>query len=138
MAKKQPRPRGEKEVDVGGGERERRKSQEAHYPRKYGRLSSSELARERRSDDAIRGLYHSFPSWRLLRGETASPFRDFMTNLFDDRGTIYGRAVAPVNSSLKFTYQLSRVITTRLQVSSYVPDNPRRQSVDFVIKRISE
>lgn len=32
-------------------------------------------------------LYHSFPSWRLLRGETASPFRDFMTNLFDDCGT---------------------------------------------------
>lgn len=30
-----------------------------------------------------------FPSWRLLGGETASPFRDFMINLFDDRRTIY-------------------------------------------------
>lgn len=36
-------------------------------------------------------LFHSVVA--PFKRETASPFRDFMTNLFNDRGTIYGRTV---------------------------------------------
>lgn len=85
MAKKQPRPRGEE----AEGEREERAKKPIIRENTAGCHPQNSRERERRLDGAIRRLYHSFPSWRLLRGETASSFRGFMTNLFDDRGTIY-------------------------------------------------
>jgi len=77
MAKKQPRPKREEE--------ERREKTKEAIIRKN--TASCHPQNSPESDDRMArfAVYIIFfPSWRLLRGETASPFKDFMINLFDD------------------------------------------------------
>lgn len=83
---------GDREKREGGrGRGNGKESQEAHYPRKYGRLSSPRLVRDDRTTIFAVILFFSVAA--PFKRETASPFRDFMTNLFNDRRAvaIYGR-----------------------------------------------
>lgn len=78
----------------------------------------------RRSDGDSSSLFYSFPSWRLLREKLHRRLGIFTTNLFNGRGTIYGRSRRPLKFA-PISPIISRYDDSSRRVSFYVSDNPR-------------